>query len=124
MKITVDASDALAAAADLESAATSLVSKVRPAVTAAATEMRDAMRADMGGSSSFGHAANSITFDAIGNGATAGADIGPTKPAGAIANIAYFGGAHGGGGTVRDPLDAAESVDYEASLAAVLEGLF
>lgn len=123
MKITVDASDALRVAAEYEAAAASLVGKVRPAVVAAATEMRDAMRSDMSESASFGHATNSITFDLLGSGSFAGADIGPTKPAGAIANIAYFGGRRGGGGTVRDPLDAAESVDYEGQLSAIITDL-
>ena len=121
---SVDASEALAVAADLEAAASQLVGKVRPAVQQVATEMRDAMRADMSGSSSFGHATNSITYDLLGSGSFSGADIGPTKPAGAIANIAYFGGSNGGGGTVRDPLDAAESVDYEGTLSAIITDLF
>ena len=123
MRITVDASDALRVADDFEQAADRIVDKARPAVTEAATAMRDAMRADMSGSASFGHATASITFEDTGGGSFVGADIGPTKPAGAIANIAYFGGAHGGGGTVRDPLDAAESADPVAALSAIITDL-
>lgn len=120
MKITVDASDALAVAADLEAAASELVGKVRPVVTSIGDEMVDALKADLAGSSSFGHAAGSVSQEPDG---PTGFKVGPTKPAGAIANIAYFGGSHGGGGTVRDPLDAAESVDYVSLLNAVVDGL-
>jgi hypothetical protein len=115
----VDASDALAVAADFEAAAAEIVTRTRSAVSEAATAARDAMRVDMGGSGSFGHAADSITFDLVGD----GAEIGPTKPTGAIANIAYFGGSNGGGGTVRDPLDAAESTDLESAFQKILDGL-
>lgn len=117
MRITVDASDALAVAADFQAAAAQVVAKATAGVQEAATAARDAMQADMGGSGSFGHAASSITFDMAGT----EAQIGPTKPAGAIANIAYFGGAHGGGGTVRDPLDAAESTDPESVFQKILD---
>lgn len=124
MNITVDASDALAVAGDLEQASAQIVSRTRDSVREAATAARDAMRADMAGSGSFAHAASSITFDMKGNAAISEAEIGPTKPAGAIANIAYFGGSHGGGGTVRDPLDAAESTDPEGILSKILDGIF
>jgi hypothetical protein len=123
VRIIVDASDALRVAADLERAAAQIVTRSRPAVTQAATAARDAMRADMSQSDSFGHAAGSITFDNTGSGSFVGADIGPTKPAGAIANIAYFGGSHGGGGTVRDPLAAAESANPAELLSAIVEDL-
>lgn len=123
MNITIDATQALAVAADLEQTAAELVTRTRAGVRDAATAARDAMRADMAGSGSFAHAATSITFDMAGNGAMSEAEIGPTKPAGAIANIAYFGGVHGGGGTVRDPLDAAESTDPERIFDKIFDGL-
>ena len=117
--IIFDASEALAVAADVDAVAGQLVDVTKAAVVEAATEARDAMRVDMQGSRSFGHAAGSITFDLSGT----EAEIGPTKPAGSIANIAYFGGRNRGGETVRDPLDAAESTDPVKAFERALDGL-
>lgn len=53
-------------------------------------------------------------------------EAGPEKGgAGSLAHIAYFGGAHGGGGTIRDPMQALLDVgpDLEASLARMVDGL-
>lgn len=63
-----------------------------------------------------------FTFDGTG----LSAQIGPQRRgAGNLAAIAYFGGAHGGGGTVRDPQRAAdeEAPRFERALAEIMEGV-
>ena len=58
-------------------------------------------------------------------------EVGPAKKSGGSrglgfgANIAYFGGARGGGGTVADPKTAldAEIPNFEAQLADILGGI-
>ena len=57
----------------------------------------------------FGAVARSINYDLETTPTATTAIIGPRKgpgQPGALANIAYFGGAHGGGGTVEDPEEA------------------
>lgn len=118
ISIEVDGIEELAAA--LTQAANDLPNLVRPVVSKGALNIKNAMRADMAASEHFGAAASSITYDLAGT----EAEIGPTKPAGAIANIAYFGGARGGG-TVRDPLEPAEEEadGFEQALADIVGNL-
>ena len=99
-----------------------LVADVYAVVTKGALNIKEAMREDAEASTHFRKVAQAISFDQVGLSAT----IGPEKRrAGNLANIAYFGGAHGGGGTVRDPQRAAdeEAPRFEKALLRVIDGL-
>lgn len=77
-----------------------LARHARPVVMKGATNIKKQLREEMGKSKHF-KAARYIDFELDEDGY--GAEIGPIKEgAGNLANIAYFGGAHGGGGTVPD----------------------
>lgn len=126
VSIDVDASDALRLAGDFAKASTSLVAQTRAVVSKSANEIKTLMRADMGASSHFKEVARAISYDLSGNGSGSEAEIGPVKGSpGSLANIAYFGGANGGGGTVRDPMESANEAlpAIEAALDALIEGL-
>ena len=60
------------------------------------------MQSDFSRSRSFGHIAGSITYDVDGTRMEIGPDAARSSSA-PLAGIAYFGGAHGGGGTVAEP---------------------
>lgn len=123
--VEIDASAALAAAADLGAALDGLPKKVRASVSKGALNIKNAMKADMAASEHFGQVASSITYDLNGSDYAPEAEIGPRKGSpGSLANIAYFGGARGGG-TVRDPIEPAneEAPNFEAALTAILDDL-
>lgn len=119
--IEIDASDFFRAAADLKAASRDMMSEVRPAVSNAALQVKEGMRADMAASRHFDQVADSITYDMRGNAVVSEAEVGPVTGGhgggfigplpqggkrgvvGDLAHFAYFGGANGGGGTVRDP---------------------
>jgi hypothetical protein len=114
-------------AADLTRAPQRVVDKVPPVVKRGATQVKAQLRAEMGASPSFGVLARGITYDILDGGFTA--EIGPVKAdrhgksvIGVGANIAYFGGAHGGGGTVPDPQGAldAEAPRMERAIADLI----
>ena len=66
---------------------------------------------------------SSITYDLHDGGYLA--EIGPRKGGpGSIANIAYFGGAHGGGGSAPDPRGAleAEAPNVEREILNIVSG--
>ena len=90
---------------------------VRPAVKKAGTNIKQQLRDEMAQSGHFGQAAKSIGFDVTDGGL--GVEVGPSRGRpGSIANIAYFGGRNGGGGTVPDPRGAleAEAPRFEKAL--------
>lgn len=106
--------------AHLGRVAASVVPKVHALVTRGAVNIKQSMREDAEASRHFRRIAPTISFDQVGLEAT----IGPEKRrAGNLANIAYFGGAHGGGGTVRDPQRAAdeEAPRFERALLAIID---
>lgn len=124
--VEIDASSALAVANDLDAALEALPKQVRASVSKGALNIKNAMKADMAASGHFGQAAASITYDLNGSSIAPEAEIGPRKGGpGAIANIAYFGGARPGGATVRDPLEPGleELPNFESALEAILGGL-
>lgn len=114
--------DELAASAD------QLLDAVKPVVAQGAMDVRTAMRADIAASPHFKQVARAITYDTRTGAGWVEAEIGP-KTAGAVvgdlAHLAYFGGAHGGGGTVRDPQEALddEAPYFEQALGDVLANL-
>ena len=123
MSISIDMSEVRALAVDMQRVDSRLICHVKPVVKKGAVNIKEQLAAEMGGSASFGHLARSITFDLVDDGF--GAEIGPAKTRGRKtnlrrgANIAYFGGARGGGGTVADPKGAldAETPALEKHLA-------
>lgn len=114
--VEIDSSELRAFSSELGKVPAKAVTGVRPAVKKAGVNMKNQLREEMGRSKHF-RAANSISFDE-GDGGLA-VEVGPEKSgAGNLANIAYFGGAHGGGGTVPDPRGAldAEVPRFEKAL--------
>ena len=121
--VSFDTSELRAFAADLEKAPTTAIVKLKPVIKKAGVNIKKQMRAEMGKSKHF-KAANSISFDE-GDGGMA-VEVGPTKSgAGNLANIAYFGGANGGGGSVADPKVAldAEIPNFESEVDKILGDL-
>ena len=114
--VEIDASELRAFSSELGRVPAKVVTGIRPAVRKAGVNMKNQLREEMKASRHF-RAAESISFDE-GDGGMA-VEVGPTKSgAGNLANIAYFGGANGGGGTVPDPRGAldAEAPRFEKAL--------
>jgi len=114
---------------DLRDLPSRVIDRVPPVVKRGAVNVKKQLQEEMGASASFAALAPTITFDMLDGGFTA--EIGPVKSSsgsrglGFGANIAYFGGANGGGGTVPDPQGAldAEAPRFEKALADILDGV-
>lgn len=117
--VSVDASDARRFAADLTAATQRVADGVPQVVERGALNIKNRMVDAMRSSVHFKGAARSISYDMRDGGfeAEIGPRSGPGEP-GALANIAYFGGSRGGGGTVEDPQVAldAETPRFERAL--------
>lgn len=107
-------------ARDLGRMPVDLAKKVGPVVNKTALEIKRGMQADLQKSKHFRQVARSIDYDVqefgVFGSSSLLAEVGPNAdrhPAAALAGIAYFGGANGGGGTVRDP---AFHLEEQASL--------
>lgn len=121
--VSIDTRELRQFAVDLERKATRDVAKVPPIVKKGAQHIKDQLRDEMRMSSHFKGLAGSFSYDLIdgGFGAEVGPSTGGTEP-GSLANIAYFGGSNGGGGTVPDPQGAldAETPKFLKALADVV----
>lgn len=106
---------------DLGNAAEAINDKVRPVVSKGALNIKNQLRTEAKNSDYF-RLAPWINYDLTDHAGDITAEIGPRKEhAGALANIAYFGGAHGGGASVPDPQGA---LDAEADrFVSALEAL-
>ena len=114
--VEIDASELRDFSSELGRVPAKVVIGVRPAVVKAGVNMKKQLREEMDKSKHF-KASRSIDF-AVSDGGLAVA-VGPSKgKPGSIANIAYFGGVNGGGGTVPDPRGAldAEVPRFEKAL--------
>ena len=114
--VEFDASELRDFSSELGRVPAKVVIGVRPAVVKAGVNMKNQLREEMDKSKHF-KASRSINFD-VSDGGLAVA-VGPSKgKPGSIANIAYFGGVNGGGGTVPDPRGAleAEAPRFEKAL--------
>ena len=114
--VEIDAHEVKEFASELGKVPRKVGSGVRPAVGKAGVNMKKQLREEMDKSKHF-KASRSINFD-VSDGGLAVA-VGPSKgKPGSIANIAYFGGVNGGGGTVPDPRGAleAEAPRFEKAL--------
>jgi len=124
---TVEGNGLRSLSSDLRAAPSALAPKINAVVFKGALNIKKAMREDMQASRHFKGITRAIDFDMIDEANAVSADIGPTTDpgsAGNLANIAYFGGARGGG-TVRDPQAALddEAPKFEKALGDVLGGL-
>jgi len=112
---TVDASEVRAFATEMAGAPALAERQVRGVLAKGALNIRNEMRTEAAKSTHFGQIAPTISYDLNTTSAFGGgvfeAEIGPNKHfrAARIANIAYFGGSNGGGGTVADPQKALEN---------------
>lgn len=75
--------------------------KAANAVKKGAQSIKTAVKADLASSSHSSFRRIPIVYEIKTEGMRVAADIAPVKTAGGLANIAFFGGAHGGGGTHR-----------------------
>ena len=83
--------------------------KVREVVRKGGVNIKTQLREEAGRSRHF-KIARHITFDEVESLAGPAVEVGPTRTgAGRLANIAYFGGVHGGGGTLPDPQGALDA---------------
>ncbi len=126
--ITVDTSEARGLAADLERAATSALGlgTIDASVQAAARSLSNTYADQARSSSHFRGMAGSFSYDRSHRLGSVQYEVGPDKArrGGALGNIFFFGGAHGGGGTgdLDEPL-AAEGAAMERGLLRALDGL-
>ena len=104
--IEIDTSEVRRIAADATKMPGELSRWLRPAVSRGALNIKRAMQQDLeqSGNAGIRAVARSISYDLIDGDHTIEAEIGPDKPSGALANIAYFGTSRGGGHT-RDPIE-------------------
>lgn len=104
MKVTVDARQLSAFGKDLAAHGDKVSKKIEPVVFKGAMNIKKRMRKDMEASRHFKPVARTIDFDITAVPSGVRAEIGPSKKGrsdpGSLANIAYFGGSRGGGGTV------------------------
>ena len=112
-KVEIDVSEVREFVAEMQEIPAQLTRHVRPVVEKGALNIKNQLQAEARQSRYF-RIAPAITYDITSSAEGVEAEIGPDKSRIAtakLANIAYFGGAHGGGGTLPDPqlaLDAEE----------------
>lgn len=129
MTVQIDASELLALADELRAAGEGLIGKIRPTVSKGSLNVKTQMRREMAASVHFKGAAHTIGYEIREGVGWIESEIGPTtgagKGTGAISNIAYFGGANGGGGTVPDPMGALEKEipNLEKFINEIVDGL-
>lgn len=125
--IEIDTSEVRQIAADAGRLPGELSRWLRPAVSKGALNIKRAMQTDLEASGNAGirHVARSISYDLNDGGNAVEAEIGPDKPSGALANIAYFGTSRGGGHT-RDPIEPLneEAEAFQKAIAEIVEDLW
>lgn len=108
--VDLDMSEVRALAADLGRVPGRVIPELDATTKRAAQGLKDSLNAALGSSRHFKAASGSVTYDPIARLGSIGYEVGPDKDrrAGALANLAFFGGANGGGGTVDidGPIDA------------------
>lgn len=106
----LDFSELRAFAAEVRNASHMAGRQIRPVVNKGALNIKNQLRDEMASSRHFKGVASAISYDLDPD--SFGAEIGPSSEGGSpgnLANIAYFGGSNGGGGTVPDPSSALEA---------------
>lgn len=125
--IDIDASDFDRFAGDLTRAVTEVSEGLPKVVGKGALNVKGEWNQAFRDSDSFKGIAGSVTYDTRTTAQFVEALVGPDKdrhPRAALANIAHFGGANGGGGTVADPqtfLDN-EAEGFTKALGDLIEG--
>lgn len=109
MSATIDASELRAFAAKLQAQPDKARKQVGQVVSRGALAIKKQMQSEANRSRHF-RIARAINYDRHVRTGDVEAEIGPTKGSpGSLANLAYFGGAHGGGGTIPDPKGALDA---------------
>lgn len=125
--MAADVSELRALVSDLGAVAPKVVRGIPPVVHKGANNIRRSMQKDLSQSRYFKQGARSITYDFKIDGDGAEAEIGPDKSTGhaSFVHIAYWGGANGGGGTVRPPEGPLEdeAPRFEQALSKLLDGV-
>lgn len=126
--MSVDVSQLRTLVTDLQRIPPKVARGVPPVVKRGADNIKRTMQADFSRSRSFGHIARTVSYDTTQDAGGAEGVIGPDKSRGGgarLAHIAYWGGANGGGGTVRDPGRALEEEgdNFENALGKLLEDI-
>ena len=127
MSVNFDASEVREFAADLTRASMKVAQGTPAVVSKGALNIKKQLTQEMAGSRHFKGAAHTVSYDLLDGGFAA--EIGPSSESGSpgnLANLAYFGGSNGGGGTVADPREAltAEGERFIKALADLAEGSF
>lgn len=107
--IHIDAHEVAEFAAELRTIGAKTARVVPAIVAKGAQNIKNEMREDALRSRWFKFA-RTIDYDILDGGMSA--EIGPNKaiaPVASLANLGYFGGANGGGGTIREPSGALEN---------------
>jgi hypothetical protein len=125
--VSVDMSEVREFAADVTRLPGELGRHLVPVLSKGALNIKTQMRADFeaSGNPGFRYVGRTVSYDLHTEGNELSAEIGPDKPSGALANVAIFGTARGGG-TVPDPREAleAEAPVFERELLDLAERLF
>lgn len=126
-EISIDAHEVRELAADFTRVPGELSRHAIPVLSKGALNIKNQMREsfEASGNAGFRFVGRSVSYDLTTEGNELSAEIGPTKPEGALANVAIFGTPRGGG-TVADPREAldAEAPRFEKALADLAEELF
>lgn len=106
----IDASEVRQFAQDLGKVPLKVARGIPPVVSKGALNIKKQLAQELAGSRHFKGAAHTVSYDLLDAGFAA--EIGPSSESGSpgnIANVGYFGGSNGGGGTVADPREALEA---------------
>ena len=126
-EISIDAHEVRELAADFTRVPGELSRHAIPVLSKGALNIKNQMREsfEASGNAGFRFVGRTVSYDLTTEGNELSAEIGPTKPEGALANVAIFGTPRGGG-TVADPREAldAEAPRFEKALADLAEELF
>lgn len=126
-EISIDAHEVRELAADFTRIPGELSRHAIPVLSKGALNIKNQMREsfEASGNAGFRFVGRTVSYDLTTEGNELSAEIGPTKPEGALANVAIFGTPRGGG-TVADPREAleAEGPRFEKALADLAEELF
>lgn len=122
--MSVDVSEVRAFAADVTRMPGELSRHLTPTLMRGGVQIKESMRSDLEASSNGGIRAvgRTVSFDLNAGSGFMEVEVGPEKPDGALANIAYFGTSRGGGHT-RDPAERLEeeAERFEKALGDIVE---
>lgn len=122
--ISIDASEVTALAADMRMVDGRLARHIIPVVSKGALAIKNEIRDNFhaSGNAGFRYVGSTVSYDLTTSVSEISAEIGPTKPAGALANVAIFGTSRGGG-TVPDLTGALanEAVPFGEALLDLAE---